>query len=470
MSEARLAPRAAPGFHQTSAIAFSDSPSALSHRYGLIGLSAVALAILAGSTPILGFILLTVAASYGGLTAGQHWIDQAINQERTRVWLVRANWSLWIIAFVSLELTGAVGTLTGNSAQLIDQWAVTLGLPFYVLSMAAANADVLAGRRMKPDFSLYLLYVIYFPKFLSGPIEQPAFLGVLGSFRFSLDWARIDRGARWVVLGAFYKFIIGRLLARLYFPELADDALTLSTGIIAFELRVYFDLCGYSLMAYGISLMLGPELTLNFNHPFFAGNVRDFWRAWHISLGRWFHQYVYGPFRESGINARWFHYAPLLVFMVSAAWHGITANFFLWGLFHASAFLLYANVLRHYRWPRLVGWMAFFAVLLFGRLLFMDDNLPRLLTKFGTLADPMQWLAIIEQPSATLQRLLGLASPGTWQMLLAAVGFVLFTEWQNVRRKLPAYSLFMGWRMLVVVVVMVLMASNGSEGMIYARQ
>lgn len=448
----------------------SDLPIALGHRYGLLALSAVALALLAGSPHILAFILLTVATSHGALTLTEHALQHAAAPERLRHWAIRGNWTIWTVSFVTLELTGAVGTLTGNSASLIDQWAVTLGLPFYVLSMAAVNADVLGRKIPKPEFSLYLLYVTYFPKFLSGPIERPAFLAVLENFRFTIDWARFDRGARWLLLGAFYKFIVGRLLARFYFPEVADDTLTLSIGIIAFELRVYFDLCGYSLMAYGISLMLGPQLTLNFNHPFFAGNVRDFWRAWHISLGRWFHLYVYEPFRASSVGARWAKYAPLCVFLVSAAWHGITPNFFLWGLFHAGAFLLYANVLRRYQWPKLVGWMAFFAVLLFGRLLFMDDDLPRLLTKFGTLIDPWQWTAIIGSPTETMHRLLQLAPSGTWQMLIAGIGFVLFTEWQNVQRKLPAYSLFFGWRMVVVIAAILLMASNGSEGMIYARQ
>lgn len=459
-----------------SSVGFADvglAPQATTtriHRLGLLLLSGFAITLLAGSPHILAFIALTVGSSYGSLRAAQVLVARANQPERLRRSLITGNWTIWAAGFIFLELTGAVGTLTGNSASLIDQWAITLGLPFYVLSMAAANADILASRIPRPPFSLYLLYVVYFPKFLSGPIERPTFLAVLENFRFTLDWSRIELGARWFMLGAFFKFIVGRLLARLYFPEMAGDTLTLSVGIVAFELRVYFDLCGYSLMAYGISLMLGPKLTLNFAHPFFAGNVRDFWRAWHISLGRWFHQYVFEPFRSSSLGARWARFAPLVVFLVSAAWHGITTNFFLWGTFHAGAFLLYTAVLRKYHWPRLVGWMAFLTVLLFGRLLFMDDDLSRLLTKFATLTDLRQWLTIIGSPMETVRHLLQLAPAGTWQLLTFGIGFVMFTEWQNVRRKLPPYTLFLGWRMLVIVGAFLLMASDGSEGMIYARQ
>lgn len=440
------------------------------HRSALLLLSALALIAFAGSVAIIPFVGLTALGSYAALAIGEYLIGRYQHLSHVALWVNAVNWTFWIGLFVTLELTGVVGTLTGNSATLADQWLVTLGLPFYVLSMAAANSDVLLQKRARPSIGLYLLYVMYFPKFLSGPIEKPGFIDTLQNFRFRLDWQQIDLGGRWILIGVFYKMLIGRYLAKFYFPDVSDDFFTLAFGVMAFELRVYFDLCGYSLMAYGMSMMLGIPLTLNFNHPFFAGNIRDFWRCWHISLGRWFNEYVYEPLRRHCKHPQVLLFAPALVFLCSAAWHGITANFLFWGLFHALAFIAYTKVLRHHRWSRPMQWLGLFGTLAFGRLLFMDADLPRLLRKIELLFDPQAWLALLTAPTQAFDAFLMIAPLNGLLITATLVVFAFWTESQNVKRGLSPYSLFLGWRRYVLVLGLILLASSGNEGMIYARQ
>jgi hypothetical protein len=108
--------------------------------------------------------------------------------------------------------------------------------------------------------------------------------------------------------------------------------------------------------------------------------------------------------------------------------------------------------------------------LLFGRLLFMDADLPRLATKFATLLDPWQWSEVFLSPAQALFELSKLTSPTTWLITLSCVSFAFITEAQNVKRELPAYSLFFGWRLAVIVMALALLGAGGVEGMIYARQ
>lgn len=447
-----------------------ETGSAVLHRFVLLLVSAIGLAAFAGSAAIIPFVGFTALASYAGLALGQHIIERYSAAPHAQRWVNSVNWLLWISLFVGMEVTGIVGTLTGNSATLVDQWVVTLGLPFYVLSIAAANSDVLLGKRPRPSIGLYLLYVLYLPKFLSGPIEKPGFLDTLERFRFRVDWKLIDEGGRWILLGVFYKFLVGRYLANYYFPSVSDDLVTMALVVAAFELRVYFDLCGYSLMAYGASQMLGIQLTLNFNHPFFAGNIRDFWRSWHISLGRWFNEYVYEPARQRICRPHLTILAPATVFLCSAAWHGITTNFLLWGLFHSLAFIGYVKLLRHRNWSKPAQFFGLFATLGFGRLLFMEADLSQLLQKLQLLIDPGAWMQLLIDPRQAFAMAIGLTSVNRLLITISLLTFVFWTESQNVKQGLPPYSLFFGWRCYVLVAGLLLLGIGGSEGMIYARQ
>lgn len=398
-------------------------------------------------------------------------LAQTAGSTRWRRSLLILNWSCLPLGFYILQTQGWVGVLSGDAVGLSLNLVLFLGLPFYILSILAINNDIQTGKIERPSALDYILYGVYFPKFLSGPVEQPAFLRQLSNFRFSYDPKRWESGSSWLILGLFCKFVIAQYLSRNIFWFEMNDLSKILLSVFAFELQVYFDLGGYSFMAYGISKMLGLELTLNFNHPFFSGNIRMFWQRWHVSLGRWFFQYVYTPLRSLGQNTEFTKISlPLLIFLLSAVWHGQTLNFLVWGLWHGFAYTVYVKLTSRYQWPSIVGFASLMVVLVFGRMLFMESTFPYLLKKISRLLDPAAWADLFFTP---LISRFDFSNVTSINLLLAAVlsGIFMAAEFMNHRLGLQPYAVFRTplaqWTMIIGGILLI---EGSPVGFIYARQ
>ena len=215
-----------------------------------------------------------------------------------------------------------------------------VGISFYTFHTLSYTLDVYY-RRIAPARNLweFALAVVFFPQLVAGPIVRAAqFLPQLEQTpRFDLD--RIRSGLLLLFTGLFKKLLIADFLA----DNLVDDAfkhpelasgwhLLLATYAYAFQ--IYCDFSGYSDMAMGAARMLGYELPINFNLPYRAGDLRDFWRRWHISLSTFLRDYLYIPLGGSK-GSRWFTARNLLITMLlGGLWHGAAWNFVLWGFYH----------------------------------------------------------------------------------------------------------------------------------------
>ena len=423
---------------------------------GIIGLMSQSLA-----TPT--FVMVVLMVNFFTLAQSQ-------NSPRWRQALLTINWVALPFGFYLLQTRGWVGVLSGDASGLSLNMVLFLGLPFYILSILAINHDIQTGKIQRPSALDYILYGVYFPKFLSGPVEPPAFLQKLSEWRFVYDTKRWETGFDWVVLGMFCKFIVAQYLSRnVYWLEMHDLPKIL-LSVCAFELQVYFDLGGYSFMAYGVSRMLGLDLTLNFNHPFFSGDIRAFWQRWHISLGRWFFQYVYTPLRSLGPSSEFMKLSlPILIFLLSAVWHGQTLNFLVWGLWHGLAYSAYVKLCSRFRWPRIVGLLSILGVLLVGRMLFMESTFPYLLKKIDRLLDPEAWSDLFSRPWISQ---LDLGEPVCINLVFAAVlsGIFLAAEYKNQRLGLLPYAVFRRpWGQWLMIVAGILLIEGSPTGFIYAR-
>ena len=405
------------------------------------------------------------------LTVNFCTLSQSLQNIHWRRALLVANWSVLPGGFYLLQTQGWVGVLSGDAAGLSANMALFLGLPFYILSIIALNHDIQTGKIQRPHIQDYILYGVYFPKFLSGPVEQPSFLKKLSDYRFVFDAQRWESGFEWVILGMFCKFIVAQYLSRnVYWLEMHDLPKIL-LSVCAFELQVYFDLGGYSFMAFGASKMLGLDLTLNFNHPFFAGDIRTFWQRWHTSLGRWFFQYIYSPLRSIGGSSEFIKISlPILIFLVSAVWHGQTLNFLVWGLWHGLVYTLYVKICSRFKWPGAVGLLSLLTVLMIGRLLFMESTFPYLLLKINRLLDPVAWQALF---STSLVSNFDLSEPACVDLLFALLlcGVFIAAEYWNQRHNLQPYAVFRRpWGQWLMIVAGIVLVEGSPTGFIYARQ
>lgn len=436
---------------------------------GLLSLAAIWAIV--GDWLVIPFLLGIAATTYGIIRAADRLVPHGPWRIATAIALASALFG----GLLALNVAGIVGNLTGNphSESLRNQWVITLGIGFYTLQIIGVIVDVMRRRIPVPPILDYVFYILYIPKFLSGPIEQATFLGRVHRYRLRYDDENLWVGIPWLVLGVFMKFGIADSVSRLVdIDYMRPLGLVLITAL--FELRVYFDWAGYSLMAYGAAWCLGLPVMLNFAQPLFAHNPQGLWRRWHISLGRWFHEYLYTPLRQGVPYPVLISFlAPILVFTISASWHGASVNFLLWGVFHAGAYLLFIKVLRHVSAPKLFGILGFIVLILIGRLLFMDDDTDRLFAKIANLASLEAWQADINRQAVVdlMHHFSGMELTKAGLIGLLASVLFLLAEWINEKRHPDRpYHLFTSRAVTIFLTAATLMLMSATDvGFVYAR-
>jgi alginate O-acetyltransferase complex protein AlgI len=216
-----------------------------------------------------------------------------------------------------------------------------VGISFYTFQKIAYLSDVYTAK-IEPvrEFTVYLLFVSFFPKILAGPIESSRhFLPQLQKKRpIGRDDLRI--GFLWLITGCFLKMVVSDSLAPLVDRAFGHPGevtgITFLLAILAFSLQIYADFAGYTLLARGLSRLMGFHLMENFNTPYFSRHPREFWRRWHISLSLWLREYLYIPLggnRQGELRT----YINLMITMLLAGlWHGASWNFVVWGGYHGG--------------------------------------------------------------------------------------------------------------------------------------
>ncbi len=207
----------------------------------------------------------------------------------------------------------------------------------YVVDVYKRNAD---AERNLPRFALYILL---FPQLIAGPIIRWRDIAAQLPQR-EQRIADFSYGVRRFVLGLGKKVLIANTLGRTADQIFALPAAELTTplawlGLVCYTLQIYFDFSGYSDMAIGLMRMFGFRILENFNYPYIARSIREFWRRWHISLSNWFRDYLYIPLGGNQRGERRAYANLVIVFLLCGLWHGASWPFVLWGAWH-GAFLV----------------------------------------------------------------------------------------------------------------------------------
>lgn len=251
---------------------------------------------------------------------------------------------LFYFKYVNFFL-GNINRFSDGSLPLLKV-LLPVGISFFTFQQISFIVDGWRGEITECGFTDYALYITYFPKLVEGPIVLPsemlpAFAGI-GEKRFAVE--RFMRGCCLFVFGMLKKVILADTFGRavdygytnLNIMHGSDAALL----VVFYALQLYFDFSGYCDMARGISWMLGIELPVNFNSPYKARNIIDFWKRWHITLNRFFTRYVYIPLGGNRAGRARMYRNLLLVFFLSGLWHGAGWNFILWGMLHGVLYVL----------------------------------------------------------------------------------------------------------------------------------
>lgn len=227
-----------------------------------------------------------------------------------------------------------------------------IGLSFHTFQAMSYTIEVYRGnQKAERHFGIYALYVMFYPQLVAGPIERPQ--NVLPQFycKHSITYDNFSNGFKLILWGFFKKLVIADRLSMfvslIYKSPAHYNSSTLLLATAYFAVQIYCDFSGYSDIALGTARVMGFKLMTNFNRPYFATSVSEFWRRWHISLSTWFTDYLYISVGGNRVSMpRWF-FNLLFVFLISGLWHGANWTFIIWGGLN-GIYLISAIIIRSF--------------------------------------------------------------------------------------------------------------------------
>ena len=295
-------------------------------------------------------------------------------------------------AYFAVEVANDVLKPFGKSLpDLAVQILLPLGISFFVFEFIHYIADVYKGSQPVKSFVNFALFASFFPTQIAGPIKRyqdfiPQ-LSIAGRF----NWANLDESINLIVFGLFKKVIFADNLSAVVqsafqTPQLLSS-IDMWMAVYAFAFQIYFDFSGYTDIARGSAQLFGYKVPLNFNLPYLAASIADFWHRWHISLSTWLRDYLFIPLGGSRCS-KIFNYRNLFITMVlGGLWHGAAMHFVVWGAYQGIMLIAHKEIqvlMKNFAWwQQLVKTKAFhvfsiiltFHVVCIGWVFFRADNM-----------------------------------------------------------------------------------------------
>ena len=265
----------------------------------------------------------------------------------------------------------------------IAELVMPVGISYFSFRMISYLADIYQKKRTaESSFVIYGAYVSFFPHMLCGPIARSE--GMTKQLKTGISYHEdlFVRGCELIIAGMFKKVVIadrlGDYVGLMFQSPSGYPALALWMGAVFYSIQLYCDFSGYSDVAIGITNLMGIECESNFVRPYFATDIRMFWRRWHISLSQWLRDYIYIPLGGSR-KGRGRHFLNVLItFLVCGAWHGSQLHYVIWGLYHGIWNMITprkkSNGASEMMLLHLIRGILTFAVVMFGWILFRAES------------------------------------------------------------------------------------------------
>jgi alginate O-acetyltransferase complex protein AlgI len=311
---------------------------------------------------------------------------------------------------------------------LAESIVLPIGISFFTFQGISYVVDVWRGEvKAERNPVLFAAYKSFFPQLIAGPIVRYADVHT---------YFRAPQRSSDMFAAGIARFMVGlckKVLIADGVAGVADAAFALPggdltfasawLGALAYSIQIYFDFSGYSDMAIGLAMMFGIQFKENFNHPYAASTVTDFWRRWHMSLSAWFRDYLYIPLGGNRESSRRTYANLMFVFLATGIWHGAAWTFLLWGVYH-GVFLIAERVLIGARASTAMRLFYFFPVILVGWVLFRAPDIPAFIAHTYAMAMPFA-VGAWTLPSTVSVAL----SPTATGMLIVASAMVLMQGW-----------------------------------------
>lgn len=350
-----------------------------------------------------------------------------------------------------------------------------LGISFITFQQIAFLVDGYKGEIPKCSIVDYSLFITYFPHISSGPIiVHKDFFPQWNKIKDRIDWDKFATGIYMFAMGLGKKVLIADTFAKAVnwgYSNISGLNTTSAIYVVmAYSIQIYFDFSGYSDMAIGISRMLQMELPVNFNSPYKAKNILEFWDRWHITLTRFFSKYLYIPLGGNRKGVMRTYLNTLIVFLCSGFWHGANWTFIIWGLLH-GCFMIITKQFKTTvdKIPDWINRTITFSFVTFAWILFRAGNFQDLKGVIGAIGKN-EWGRLNENISdffrlKIFNTLLGCNIPDYfWAFLMLVVTMVIIFKCNNVQERALTlkYTLATGIWIVLVLTISVLSLSGVS--------
>lgn len=314
-----------------------------------------------------------------------------------------------------------------------------IGISFYTFQTLSYMFDVYRNDTpVQRKFLNLLLYITFFPQLIAGPIVKYHDVALeIEHRKVSLHGTAI--GLRRFVYGLSKKVLLANAMAlvadRLFALPLTEiSTLVAWIAAIAYLFQIYFDFSGYSDMAIGMGEMFGFHFKENFNYPYIASSVQDFWRRWHMSLSSWFRLYVYIPLGGNRKGKQRAVFNRILVFFLTGLWHGASWTFVVWGLYHGFFLLLEETAFHVSKWPKVLRHFYTLLIVTFGFVIFRSESFPQALVLLKSM------IVLTPNTLRASGELMVLMTPTTIGLfLISALASLPIGPW--LQRKFPGSTL-----------------------------
>ena len=311
--------------------------------------------------------------------------DNKIKSKLFLVLMAMSNISLLVVFKYLGFILNNINSLF-NANIIVPEIKLPIGVSFFTFQAISYVVDVYRKNgKVQKNIMNVGLYLSFFPQLIAGPIVRYETISEQIENRKETIQG-FSKGVYRFLIGLFKKVLISNqmaMIADVAFDNGPTSIMFAWLGAIAYMIQIYFDFSGYSDMAIGLGKMFGFEFNENFNYPYIAKSVTDFWRRWHISLSTWFRDYVYIPLGGSKCSKNRAFFNMFIVWLLTGIWHGASWNFIIWGLFYFIVLFMEKSILKdrikevdnfHWLWRALLR-IYTITVVLFGWIIFRSSTL-----------------------------------------------------------------------------------------------
>ena len=435
------------------------------------------------------FLSLIIISSFVDYYVGKKLGTNSIQWQRKGLLLISLIVNLSLLAYFKYfnffidsfsDLLNQLGLQANTSSLNI---ILPVGISFYTFQTLSYTIDIYK-KEIKPtnNFIAFFTFVAFFPQLVAGPIERAKRLLPQFEKARKFQYKFASSGAKLILIGFFKKMVVADNAARLvdivYNDPISYAGFPMLVATIFFSFQIYCDFSGYSDIAVGTARIMGFELINNFNKPYFASSIADFWRRWHISLSTWFRDYVYIPLGGNRKGKLKTFINIIFTFTISGLWHGANWTFIAWGAIHGIMLIIYRLIkdlnerLNHivFKLPHLLRVIITFIVVCFAWVFFransLNDAVFIISNMFGDTDHYFNYLIL-----STKFRGIGL-TPGdllTVSIFIIIIILIDFFETNNKLAKALESSRLLKWSFYYIILFSTIIwgVQNSAENFIY---